>query len=176
MGVQVVGDVEAPRLRRDLVGMAIDGLLVERVHDSRLRPSSRCPNVLRHLLERGLGPTGQEHDCALASKGTRDRAADRPTAPIDHSCLSFEQHVCLLNFGSPCRPGRGPKLIGPGLQLPLAPARSRCCSGCSWSAARLGKGAPRVDAGVTPALRRITDPKGHDSRTTNRPPGTNLKA
>jgi hypothetical protein len=43
-------------------------------------------------------------------------------------------------------------------------------------AARLGKGAPRGHARVTPALRHITDPKGHDPRTMNRRPGANLMA
>jgi hypothetical protein len=78
--------------------MAIDRLLVERVDDGRFRPSIRAANVVRYVLEPGLRATGEEDARSFASEGPRDRGANRPTAPIDHSVLFLEQHFSLLTL------------------------------------------------------------------------------
>jgi hypothetical protein len=86
----------------------------------RCRPSSRRADVLGHLLEPGLGPTGEEHARALASEGSRDRAADRSTAPIDHRCLAFEQHVRLPQRRFSLSTGPRRTTHWPGAQPPTA--------------------------------------------------------
>jgi hypothetical protein len=59
----------------------IDRLLVERIHLRRLGYPSGGADLFGHLLEPRQGTTGEKDRGSLASEGTADRAADRPTAP-----------------------------------------------------------------------------------------------
>jgi len=90
---QVEGDVDASGERRDLVGVAVDGLGVERIHDRGLCRPAGGANVAGDALELDLGAPGEKHSRALSSEGPGDRGADRPAASIDHGVLVLEQHV-----------------------------------------------------------------------------------
>ena len=97
MGDQIEGDVEPSRLSRHCVGVAIDGLLIERVDYNGLRLPSRGANFVGDRLQLRLGATGEEYPRALASEGAGNCAADRATRTVDDSVLVFEQHVYLVN-------------------------------------------------------------------------------
>jgi hypothetical protein len=92
VGDQVERDVDAPRLRGDRVGVAVDGVLVEGVDDRRLGHASCLTDAVRHVGERGLRAAGEEDARPLAGEGARDCAADRAPSSVDDRVLLFEQH------------------------------------------------------------------------------------
>jgi hypothetical protein len=90
-GVQC--DVDSARLCRHGVGMLGHGALVERVD---LRHVGCIANVVRHRLEPGPCPAGEVDVGAGTRKRTRDGAADRPAAAVDHCGLVLQHHLDLL--------------------------------------------------------------------------------
>jgi hypothetical protein len=96
VGDQIERDVDAARRRRHIVGMLIDGLLIERVELCDLRGSARRTDPFHGRLELVGGSSGEEHLRSLTGERLGDRAADRASASVDHRVLSLEQHPCLL--------------------------------------------------------------------------------
>jgi hypothetical protein len=78
---QVERDVDAAGARGHLVGVGVDGALVERVHHRGLGRAPRRADVVGDRLERRRGPAGQVDRGALAPERPRHGPADGKTPP-----------------------------------------------------------------------------------------------
>ena len=92
-GHGVQRDVDSARLCRHGVGVLGDGALVEHVD---LRHVGRIADVVRHRLEPGPRAAGEVDAGAGTRERTRDGAADRPAAAVDHRGLVLQHHLDLL--------------------------------------------------------------------------------
>jgi len=96
VGDQVERDVDAAGPRGDLVGVLVDGRLVERVKLRRVNGSAAGADVRRDLLQPRPGAPGEVHRGALPGEGARHRTADRAAPAVDDRVLSVEQHGFVL--------------------------------------------------------------------------------
>src|SRR5919199_6707250 len=113
---QVEGDVEAAEVRRHGVRMGIDGILVERIGDSRLCRATGASNPFRNLFEPLERPSRQMHASAFAGERGGDRGPDRSAAAIDDDVPPLEQH-CQTSLVASGWTGREPthhELVMPG--------------------------------------------------------------
>ena len=92
-GHGVQGDVDSAGVGRHGVGVLDDGALVERVE---LRHVGGVADVVRDRLEPGPAAPGEVDVGARTRERTRDGAADRPAAAVDHRGLALQHHPDLL--------------------------------------------------------------------------------
>jgi hypothetical protein len=93
----VEADVDAAGPGGDVVGVGVDGPLVERVDRGRLDRRPVPGELGGHLLEGGQGPAGEKDPGALAGEGGGNRPADRSRPAVDHGVPALQQHAHPLS-------------------------------------------------------------------------------
>jgi hypothetical protein len=78
---RVERDVDAAGLRRDGIGMKIDGAFVHRVEQRDLGRAARREYIGGDVFELGERASGEEHPRPLPGKGAGNHAADGASPP-----------------------------------------------------------------------------------------------
>src|ERR671911_1198470 len=89
---EVEGDVDTSSARGHGVSVLVDRRLVDGIDLRRLGHSSSGADLLCNLLEALEGTTGKVDLRSFAGEGAGSCATDRPSRPVDHGVLVFEQH------------------------------------------------------------------------------------